>query len=146
MIAMKRTSYKPRHVTETKGVVFPPSMQRKIDQYKAKGWWVGLKAEQIFTAVNIPKLRDALAKTLYYANVSQCQVNITTHGSTYVIEVLENLPYDDRGDKFVKAGKAGVPNMLPIGKNLLFNYATAVGVSGAYFSVSDLQELIKLNS
>lgn len=141
-----RTAYNPRYLKEATSVTFPPAMQRKIDQYKAKGWWVGVKAEQIFSEANIPKLRDALAKTLYYANISQCQINLTTYGRAYVIEVLEKLPYDDRGDKFLKAGKAGVPNMLPIGKNLFFNYATAVGVPDAYFSVSDLQEFVKLNS
>ena len=122
-------------------------MQRKVDKYKASNWFSGTKADEIFSAIDVPKLKAALAKTLSYANASRCHVNITTMGrSAYMIEILENLPQDDRGDKFVKAAAKGVPHQLAIGKNVYLTYSTAVGSSDGDYSIQDLQDFIKANS
>lgn len=143
---MKRSAYQSRYIQEA--AVFPPAMQRKVDKYKASNWFSGTKADEVFSAIDVPKLKAALSRTLSYANGSKCQVNLTTMGrSAYMIEVLENLPQDDRGDKFVKAADKGVPHQLAIGKNVYFTYSTAVGAtSDDSYSIQDLQDFIKANS
>ena len=122
----------------------PRSLQRKIDEYDKNNWWIGKNMTSALNSLDIKKLSKALEKTLEYVNPYNSYVDLNTYQKKKVIEVVEIV---SRGSKkFELAQDRGVPHMLDIGGDVLFNYVTVVDTSHEPFSISDLKDFIKDNT
>jgi hypothetical protein len=125
--------------------IFPPSLQRKVDEYNAKGWWMGKVMIDALNNVNIDKLEDALNRTLQYANMGSSYINIDSNNHDVpIIQLCEIVEWGS--NKFEKAPES-VPYFEDIGedKEVLFSYATLAAGADKDFTVYDIKDFIKMN-
>ncbi len=125
-----------------KFVEIPKSMQRRIDDYTSKGWWMGKEMGKALSRVDIDLLDKALQDSLKYADRSASFIDITQMWNEPMIEFIEEV---DHGSKKFEKAPESVPHQRSVGDNVYFNYATLVSSSDKMFAISDLEEFIKLN-
>lgn len=125
-----------------KSLVIPKSMQTKLDNFAAKGWWIGKIDTTVLSKIkNYKLLLKEFERCEKYAGYST-YIDFSSTGDYWTIEFMETVDYGS--SKFENAsGK--VPYQVEIGPKILFSYATVVSSSDQPYSVREFKEFITLN-